>query len=172
MARPRKTSAVLADLAECRAAMHRLLLATIKREGLVGARDLAAAAIVKGYEKAIAAEEEKEKDLAEQLRQYLLVHPPEGKKSIDLEYGVIGTRTSPAALKPLNKAWKWATILVALKEKFGARFLHTPEPTVDKEAVKKEIAEDELKQYGLKLESEEEFYIDLNRSKTEAPPWD
>lgn len=168
MARPRKTSAVLANLADCRDAMHRLLTATIKREELEGARDLAAASIVKGCEKAIAAEAATEKDLAEQLRQYLLVHPPEGKKSIDLHYGVMGTRTSPAALKPLNKAWKWGTILVALREKFGVRFLHTPEATVDKETVKKEIPEGELRQYGLKLESEEEFYIDLNR-KTEAP---
>lgn len=169
MARPRNTSAVLANLAECREAMRRLLLATIERERLEGERDRSIAKIVKGSEKEIAAEGEKEKDLTEQLRRYLLLHPPDGKKSIDLEYGVMGTRTSPAALQPLNKAWKWATILAALKEKFGARFLHMPDPTVDKEAVKKEIADADLKQYGLKLESEEEFYIDLNRSKTEAP---
>jgi hypothetical protein len=167
MARPKKTSAVLETVEDARVAARKLLLVTIEREKFQGACEMAITGIRKQYEKPICDATEKEKDLHEQLRQFMLTQKPaDGKKSIDLVYTTIGLRKSPASLKLLNKAWTWAAVLVKLREKFGAKYLRTKDPEVDKDLVKAHIAEEDLAEFGLKLDDDnEEFFCNLNREK-------
>lgn len=172
MGRPRKASAVLRTSEECNDAMRRLGLAQIEREKWQGALDLAISEAKKKYEARIAAAEAQAKDLEMQLQQWYLGHVEEyerdGRRSVALLYGVMGRRTSPPALKLLNKSWTWAAVLAKLRDKFGGKFLRLREPEVDKDQVKQELAPERLREFGLRLEQEEVFYAEPDRTKLTA----
>jgi phage host-nuclease inhibitor protein Gam len=172
VARPRKASGELKSLAECTDAMRRLLLAVTRKERIQAERDETMARLFKTYEKDLTATVEEEKDLTLQLQQYYMAHLKEcetdGRKSIELTYGIIGRRNSPASLKLLNKSWTWTAVLVKLREAFGAAFIRPRDPEIDKEAVKSGVAEADLALYGLKLEQEETFYVELTRAEQES----
>jgi phage host-nuclease inhibitor protein Gam len=171
MARPKKTTATLASLTDCTDAMRRLLLATTKAEGIQAERDASMARLFKTYEAELASAVAQRTDLEAQLQQYYMTHLPEveaAKKSIELTYGVMGRRLSPPALKLANKSWTWRAALVALSARFKDRFVLKREPEMDKDAVKAEIPEADLVLYGLKLDQEEKFYIELKRAEQES----
>jgi phage host-nuclease inhibitor protein Gam len=172
MARPKKATNELGNLEDCNAAMYRLLLSTLNREKLVAARDLQVAAAQKLFEHDIDADTGNIADLTAQLQQYYVTHidacEQDGRKSVQLTYGVMGTRLSPPALKLLNKSWTWAAVLAKLREVMGDRFLRQRDPEVDKDAVKQEIPEERLKDYGLKLAREETFYAEPQRPPAEG----
>jgi phage host-nuclease inhibitor protein Gam len=167
MARPRKATATLASLPDCTEAMRKLLIVTTELERTHAERDAAVARLTKTYQPDLNRLNAQKADLELQLQQYYFGHLAEverdGKKSIELVHGVMGRRLAPSALKLLNKAWTWAAVLVALRQKFGDRFLRKREPEVDKEAVKDGLPETDLAAFGLKLEQEESFYIELQR---------
>src|SRR5581483_12979 len=89
----------------------------------------------------------------------------DGRRSLQLYWGVIGRRLSPPSLRLLNKSWTWSAVMARLRDRFGARYLRVKEPEVDKEAVKSEIAPERLKEFGLRLESEEQFFAEPNRDR-------
>jgi CHASE2 domain-containing sensor protein len=62
-----------------------------------------------------------------------------------------------------NRAWTWGTVLILLREKFGDRFLRAKAPEIDKDLVKAEIDEDDLGDFGLKLEQDETWYAEPAR---------
>jgi phage host-nuclease inhibitor protein Gam len=172
MARPKKASVTLASIEECTRAMRELLLATVDAEKLTAERDRAVAAILKGYETRLAGLAQKREDLELQLQTYYMAHLAEletdGRKSVALTYGIIGRRKSPAALRLLNKSWAWAAVREAIRAKWGAGFLTAPEPEVDKDKVKGEIPEEQLRDCGLKLHQDEKFYVELARPEETA----
>jgi phage host-nuclease inhibitor protein Gam len=163
---------MLGSVEECTRAMRELLLATVDAETLTAERDRAATAILKNYEKQLAGLAEKRDDLELQLRTYYMAHLAElekdGRRSVQLTYGLMGRRKSPAALRLLNKAWTWAAVREAIRARWGAGFLTAPEPEVNKDKVKTEIPEDQLGDCGLKLQQDETFYIELERPPEEG----
>lgn len=167
MARPRKATGTLESLQQCTEALRTMLVATTEIERLQAERDASMARLFKTYERDLARQVEIKSDLELQLQQYYMTHLKEiekdGKKSIELTYGVMGRRLAPAALKLLNKAWTWTAALVSLRERFGDRYLRKRDPEIDKDLVKAEIPEADLANYGLQIKQEENFYIELQR---------
>ncbi len=168
MARPRKTSVVLRSVQECEDTMRRLKEATVERERLEAERDKRVADLVASYTKDITDQKDVEADLTLQLQNYYLAHTNEletdGRKSYKLTHGVMGRRLGKAALRLLNKAWTWAAVITKLREKHGMKYIRTADPEVDKEAVKKaKLSAEALKECGLKIEQDEEFYVEIDR---------
>lgn len=168
MAKKAKKAAALTSLAECNEAMYLLLEATIRREEAEVKRDAEIAAIQRKWESAIACFLEEEEGLRGQLQEYYMSHLGElekdGKKSVQLHFGVMGRRLSAPALKLLNKSWTWRAVLSALRLKFGMRYVRISDPEVNKEALKEAgFSADELKDFGLKLHQDERFYAEPAR---------
>lgn len=172
MARPRKATVILASIEECTAAMRKLLLATLDHERATAERDGYMALAMKQYEKRLQTLTEKRQDLDLQLQNYYMTHLGEverdGKKSVQLQYGVMGRRFGNPSLRLLNKSWTWTAVLVKLREHFGKKFLRLRDPEVDKDKVKTELPEEQLGEYGMKLAQAESFYVDLFRPAEEA----
>lgn len=172
MARPRKPKVVLASIDEANDAMRRLGLAVIRGELFQAALDREITAAKKRYAKLIATVAEEAKDLEAQLQHYYLGRVEEierdGRRSLELLYGVMGRRTSPPALKLLNKSWTWAAVMVRLRDNFGDRFIRRKDPEIDKEAVKDGIGAEKLCAFGLKVEQDDVFYAEPDRAKVEA----
>lgn len=167
MARPRKTSAVLESLKECDRVMERLLLATLDLEKEEAIRDGAIATAVRTHKPRITVLSAKITDLELQLQNYYMTHTAEleadGKKSVQLKFGVMGRRKGKPSLVPLKKSWTWKAILIALRDRFGEQFLSHPEPKVDKDKVKAEIPPESLAEFGLRIKQEEAFFTELFR---------
>ncbi len=172
MARPRQATATLESIEECTAAMRRLLMATLDLEKEEAARDGEIALAIKQHEKRIRALGEKLKDLELQLQNYYMTHLGEletgGKKSVQLQYGVMGRRKGNSSLRLLNRSWTWVAVLAKLREKFRNKFLRLPDPEVDKDKVKTELPEERLGEFGMKLSQAENFYVDLCRKVLEG----
>jgi hypothetical protein len=159
---------VLDSLPAVNAAMYRLLLATVRREKLVAERDEKIAAIQKergpwidkaaaeilSYETQIQAYYVANRELLEQ-----------GKKSVQLSNGLMGMSTpSNPALVPLNEKWTWEAIAAKVKELWKKKYFHAPKPPgLDKVKLKKSLDEKQLAKCGLKLDTSETFYYELNR---------
>lgn len=170
MARPRKGSAELTTSEDANLALRALLEAQVELEKLQGALDLARAEATARFEKRIDEWKAKAGDLEVQLQNWYMANAKElekgGKRSVQLHYGVIGRRLGAPALKVLNRAWTWTSILVRLKSLYGDRFLHKPpEPKIDRDLIKKELTADELAECGLKVEQEENFYAEPDRAR-------
>jgi hypothetical protein len=161
----------LESIEECGRAMRELYLATVDAEVLTGERDRAVGVLLKGYEPRLTRLTDKCADLELQLRTYYMGHLTEvevdGRKSLQLTHGLMGRRTSPAALKLLNKSWTWAAVLLGIRAKWPT-CVRYPEPEVDKEKAKDEIPEEQLADCGLKLHQDETFYVELARPAEET----
>ena len=170
MARPRKVAA-LGNLDEFQEAMRLLKLAVIERERLVASRDKKVATIVEGYAPEIAVQVSACADIELQLQNYYMAHledlEKDGKKSVQLTHGIVGRRLGNPALKLLNKSWTWPSALVRLREVFGDRFIRMADPEVDKAGIRKaDLAADQLRLVGLKIEQGEDFYAEPDRTPT------
>lgn len=166
--RPKTPTRELITEADANAALHEMLQATVELEKLQGAMDLARAAACSKFEKDIERQKSTIDDIAEQLQTWYLVRANkfEGRKSYVLVHGIIGERTSPPALVPLNRKWSWRAIAAKLLGTHGADyFLPAGEPKPDKDKIRAGLTEEQLRICGLKVEQEETFYIELDRSK-------
>lgn len=169
MARPKKTSVELASIEDANQAIRALLGAEVELEKQQGAMDLARAAATAKYEKAIDAQKTAIADLTLQLQNFYMARTGElekaGRKSIQLAYGVIGRRLGQPVIKPLNRSWTWAAIAVQLRSIYRDRFFHPPaEPRPDKEKLRKDLTVDELHKVGLKVEQDENFFVETDRT--------
>lgn len=173
MARPKKTTARVSSLDEANAALRALLSAEIELEKLSGAVDLARASATAKYEGDIDAAKTRIADLNLQLQNWYVANSAEletnGRKSIQLLYGVIGRRKGNPALKPLNRTWNWQAVGVKLRSLFGTLYFHAlAEPAIDRERVRTSLTVDQLKACGLKVENEERFFIETDRKSIEG----
>src|SRR5277367_3363915 len=87
-------------------------------------------------------------------------------------HAVIGFRVSPPRIDRASRKWTWAEVAVKLSElAWGRRYLRTPAPEVNKEALladRAELSTAELKQAGIKIVQDERFYITPHREETSA----
>jgi hypothetical protein len=167
MGRPKKAGRELKSLEECTAAMGELLVAQTDLEATTANRDREVAVVQKRYEFDLDNARFRAGEALAALQAYYYGHLSEvekdGVKHCQLANGVMGRRDDPAALALKNRAWSWGSVLIALRGKFGERFLTAKDPTVNKDLVKKELPEAELGEYGLKLERGETWYAEPAR---------
>jgi hypothetical protein len=155
----------LQSIEECDAAMYRLLIATLEREKLECARDAQVAAAQKIFaldiDKAVKAQAEEEARLQQFYLTHLEICEAGGRKSLRLNYGVMGRRASPEALRLANKSWTWAAVLTKLQSMFPGQFVRLAEPEIDKDKVKADFERGMLADFGMKIERGETFYAEL-----------
>lgn len=168
MARPKKASATLESIEDANRALHALLIAEVELEKQQGAMDLERAAATTKYEKKIDEQRAAIADLTQQLQTWYMAHhkdlETDGLKSVKLAYGVIGRRIGNPTLKPLNRSWTWGAIGVKLRSIYNARFFKAQEPEIDRGLVRAELTAEQLAAVGLKVEQEERFYVETDRS--------
>src|SRR5579872_3849475 len=164
MGSPAAAPEALENLTGVNLAMRKLLLATLKHEKLIAVRDREIAAIQTHHGPAI---DKAWSDIAlyeAQIETYCREHPESfepGQKSVQLSNGLMGLRSSPASLVPLNDKWDWAKIEAKFREFWKSRYFHKPKPPgLDKVKIKKSLDESQLKECGLKLEVTESFYLE------------
>jgi len=164
---------------ECDRALHRLLMVTLRREKLTADRDSEIAAIQQRFSTPIAETRIKTTVLEQQIQAYYEEHRKEleieGKKSIQLSAGLLGMRapTNPGLI-PLSEKWTWDKIEAKLKEVWKNKYFHKPKPPdPDKVRIKKELTPEQLRQCGMRLDTDEKFYLELNRlAAADAPALD
>jgi hypothetical protein len=146
-----------------------LLKATLVKESATAARDAEIFVVQKRHNPAIEKSESQIASLTSQIEEFYRANCAEwelnGKKSVQLASGLIGLRapTNPALI-PLTEAWTWERISKRLKRLYKARFFHDPRPPApDKVKIKRELDGEQLKKVGLKLDTEESFFVELNR---------
>jgi phage host-nuclease inhibitor protein Gam len=86
------------------------------------------------------------------------------KQSGETKHGLFGYRKSPGVLKTLNSKWSMGKVMEALKAAGKTVCIKVSE-SLDKQAVKREIPEAELTQYGLRMDYPEEFWIEAKRAE-------
>lgn len=86
------------------------------------------------------------------------------KQSGETKHGFFGFRKSPGILKPLNTKWTLAKAMQALKDAGKTACVKVTE-ALDKQAVKREIPEADLPQFGLRMDYPEEFWIEAKRAE-------
>ena len=118
------------------------------------------------HEPAIAQLDKEIDEKAKVLEEWVETQDLGEKKSLRMLGGVVGYKTSPPKLALLSR-WTWDGVLEALQKKWRSYVrLH---PEVDKMQIKRDhklgkISDAELKAMGCKIESEDRFFIDLNKA--------
>jgi phage host-nuclease inhibitor protein Gam len=172
MARPKKAAIALTSISECTRAMGELLVALTDLEALTAERDMAVAAASQKFEGIMDDAKTRRDELQAALREYYMAHvdelEKEGRRSIQLVNGTMGRRMAPPKLALLNRSWTWAAVMVRLREKYGARFLRLRDPEIDKDLVKAELAIEELKALGVRIDQDETFYAEPARMPAEG----
>jgi len=159
----------ISSVGHCDLALGRLLGATLRLEGETAKRDAEILAIQKRYAPKLQTAGLVIGVLESQIQEFYSRHRAElevdGKKSIQLKYGLLGMRApSHPALEPLNQKWTWKEIGAKVKELWKSKYFHKPKPPgLNKNKLKDELTADQLKECGMKLETTESFYIELNR---------
>jgi len=166
MGRPKKAVKRLDTLEDVSTSMQDLLRAQLELEVLTAERDLAVAGASKQFEARLDAAKNAAAQAKAALKAYYYAHVKEievdGTKHLTLTAGVMGRRDNPPALKPMNKAWTWEAICTAVRTGLGLEYFRQPDPELDKEKLKVLPAE-KLREYGLKVEGEETFYVEPAR---------
>jgi len=110
-----------------------------------------------------------DKDIEEKakvLEEWVETQDLGAKKSLRMLGGVVGYKTSPPKLALLSR-WTWDSVLEVLQKKWRSYVrLH---PEVDKMQIKRDhklgkISEADLKAMGCKIESQDRFFIDVNKA--------
>jgi len=154
---------------ECDRALSRILQATLRVESQTAARDSEIAAIQSRYAPKLAKDSLTIATLETEIQTYYTAHREEleveGKKSVQFAHGTLGMRApSHPSLIPLNAKWTWESITEKVRELWKKKYFAKPkEPGLDKVKIKKELTEEELKQAGMRLDTDERFYYELNR---------
>ena len=76
---------------------------------------------------------------------------------------VLGFRTTPYRVDKQRKSDTWENIVLRLQTVFDEKFVRTPAPVVDKEALltaRPSLTEEQLRLVGVKFERDENFYIE------------
>ena len=96
---------------------------------------------------------------AETHREELL---PSRRKSAETTFAFFGFRTGNPTLALLSRKWTWAMVMDALKRLYKNDYIVTKE-SVDKDAVKRDMAGEALAEVGLRIKQDETFFIDPKR---------
>jgi phage host-nuclease inhibitor protein Gam len=159
-----KTTATLTTRAEFEATVDEICKLQLDKEQRVTLRDRLLLEIQEEHNPEI---EEICQDISAKLllcEKYATTHRETlfGKlKSAAASLGFYGFRTGNPKLSLLNKRWKWADVLKALKGTGQLNLVRTKE-NPDKDALKK-LDDAALAQVGLRIEQEEAFFIEPKR---------
>ncbi len=155
--------------ADCDRALSRILQATLRSEALTAERDKKIADIQKEYSPRLAKAALTISTTEAELQTFYTTHRQEletdDKKSVQFEHGVLGMRapTNPGLVE-LNSKWTWEKIAAAVKAAWKSKYFHKPKPPgLDKVKLKKELTPEQLRECGMKLDTEERFFYELNR---------
>jgi len=96
------------------------------------------------------------------------------KKSMKLDFGVVGWRKSPGKVKTIAK-WTFQKVVKKLQQQKLSDYLRTKDPVLDKDAIKeafrsKALSESDLKKIGLKIEEPDEFFVEQDEVKIAQMP--
>jgi phage host-nuclease inhibitor protein Gam len=151
------------------AKLSQLLTASIHRERVLATRDAEILACQKKHQPTLDREDEIIAKLTPEIEQYSRANRGKlglnGSVSVQLGSGLIGFRvpTNPA-LVPLSEKWPWAKIERKLRTMFKERFFHPVKPAgLNKNKLKSELKEEQLAVLGMRLDREENFFVELNR---------
>lgn len=109
---------------------------------------------------------EEKKNLVLNLKDYCEFNKEQflKQRSKKMNWGTVGFRLSPSALKTLAR-WTWDKVLAKLRESARRDFIAVKE-SVDKEAVRKaKLNPEDLAILGMKMESKEEFWFEINQDE-------
>jgi phage host-nuclease inhibitor protein Gam len=88
------------------------------------------------------------------------------KKSIDFLLATVGFRTEPPSVEKNSRKETWAAVARRLQASaWGAPYVSTPEPEVDKKALladRDQLSLEQLAEAGIRFEQDEVFYITPN----------
>jgi phage host-nuclease inhibitor protein Gam len=106
--------------------------------------------------------------LEQEVERYCILNKTdfEKQRSKDLVHGTLGFRNTPPKVAPLNRKYKWDTVIELLaKVRFGKDFIRTKEE-INKERVlaayaSKEIDDRKLASVGMKVDQSEEFFLKI-----------
>ncbi len=103
------------------------------------------------------------------LEEFLNAHKSElgEAKSRKLNFGSLGFRSSPSKLKPASKM-TWEKVVQKIQELKLLQYLRFPDPEPDKEKIKNEADMKIMKDIGVRICSEENFWYEADREKIEG----
>jgi phage host-nuclease inhibitor protein Gam len=85
------------------------------------------------------------------------------KKSIDFLLATVGYRTEPPSVEKSSRKDTWSAIAQRLETlEWGARYVNSPVPEVDKKALladREKLSLEQLSEAGIRFEQDELFYI-------------
>jgi phage host-nuclease inhibitor protein Gam len=90
-------------------------------------------------------------------------------RSIAMAHGTVGWRKGNPTLRLLNKKWNWEKVLEVLQAGGNAYVRNKPE--VNKELLLSDratLGEEGLKQFGVKVSQDDDFFIDTKAATTET----
>ena len=89
-------------------------------------------------------------------------------KSKKLNFGAIGLRTCPPKLK-LAAKMTWAKVVEKIQALKLTKYLRFPDPEVDKEKLKQEANFETMKEIGVRICNDDEFWYEVDREKIINP---
>ena len=92
-------------------------------------------------------------------------HRGELRTAVVTAHATLGFRTGPPRVERASRRWTWSRIAVALAAStWGARYLRTPEPVVDAEAIAADLGKlsrEELRAAGMEVVEGEQFFLEV-----------
>jgi len=101
------------------------------------------------------------------------------KRSLECTHAMIGFHVTPPRVERASRKWTWSAIVVKLGETaWGKRYLRSPAPEVNKEAIladRTHLPAEELRLAGIKIIQQERFFITPHGAAenlpAEQPDW-
>jgi len=121
----------------------------------------------KAFKARVKAAQAKLNELVSQCESYAAHHREEllgEKQTSETKLAFFGYRKSPGIVKTLNSKWTLGKALEALKSAGQIACIKVTE-TLDKQAVKRHLTEEEMARFGLRLDAPEEFGIEAKRAE-------
>lgn len=87
------------------------------------------------------------------------------RQTAETKFSLFGYRRSPGVLKTLNSKWTFGKALQSLKAAGQTACIKVSE-SLNKPAIKTQIPEADLPKYGLRMEYNEDFWIEPKRAET------
>jgi len=161
-----KPEADIASRAEFEAVLDSIATGQIERDALVLDRDNELLNIREEFDPKINALNERMNALILRAERYALANRESlfGKlKSAASALTTYGFRLGNPTLKLLNRRWTWDGVIAELKQQIGGRRFIVTKESVDKDAMKTQLNEDQLNAVGCRTVQDETFFVEPKR---------
>lgn len=166
----KSTTQAITSKAEFEACVDTLSKLQLEHEKMVADYNAQKAAQDKAHKAKVKSDTAKMQDLIARCEAYADHHREEllgDRQTGKAKLGKYGYRKSPGVLTKLNSKWTVAKTIAALKSAGKLACVKVTE-SLNKAAIKNEIPEPDLPQFGLRMEYGEEFWVEAIRV-TDAP---